>query len=168
MGRRLALDGEKWRLWVVCPKCLRWNLTPLEEGWEAIEECERIFRDTPVRVSTENIGIARHPEGLELVRIGKARRREFAAWRYMQRFRRRYFRDNALLVPYAAGAPWAARASMCGFSCARWAGSGLGAVFTKVAQENAARSSSSDPGTSGRFASCPTTESLVLQWRCVS
>ena len=37
LGRRLALDGEKWRLWVVCPKCLHWPLTPLEEGWEAID-----------------------------------------------------------------------------------------------------------------------------------
>ena len=104
VGRKLAFDGEKGRLWVVCPKCLRWNLTPLEERWEAIEDCERIYRDTPVRVSTENIGIARHPEGLDLVRIGKARRREFAAWRYMQRFRRRFFRMNAAAYTYFGAA----------------------------------------------------------------
>lgn len=104
VGRRLAFDAANGRLWVVCRKCLRWNLTPLEERWEAIEECERIFRDTPVRASTENIGIARHPGGLDLVRIGSARRREFAAWRYVQRFRRRLIRENAQLVPWAAGA----------------------------------------------------------------
>ena len=104
VGRRLAFDGVKGRLWVVCPKCLRWNLTPLEERWEAIEECERIYRDTPVRASTENIGIARHPGGLDLVRIGNARRREFAAWRYVQRFRRRLIRDNAQIVPWGLGA----------------------------------------------------------------
>ncbi len=103
VGRRLAFDEAKGRLWVVCRKCLRWNLTPLEERWEAIEECERIFRDTPVRVSTENIGIARHPAGLDLVRIGNARRREFAAWRYVQRFKRRLIRENAKLVPFVAG-----------------------------------------------------------------
>ncbi|MDE2655234.1 MAG: hypothetical protein OXI71_15650 [Gemmatimonadota bacterium] len=103
VGRRLAFDEGKGRLWVVCRKCLRWNLTPLEERWEAIEECERIFRDTPVRASTENIGIARHPGGLDLVRIGSARRREFAAWRYMQRFRRRLIRENAQHVPWAVG-----------------------------------------------------------------
>lgn len=104
VGRRLAFDSEKGRLWVVCRKCLRWNLTPLDERWEAIEECERVFRETPVRVSTENIGIARHPSGLDLVRIGNARRREFAAWRYMHGFRRRLIRENAQLIPWGLGA----------------------------------------------------------------
>jgi len=42
-----------------------------------------------VRASTDNIGIARHPEGLELVRIGKPLRPEFAAWRYGDQFGRR-------------------------------------------------------------------------------
>ena len=103
VGRRLAFDEAKGRLWVVCRKCLRWNLTPLEERWEAIEECERIYRDARVRVSTENIGIARHPQGLDLVRIGNARRREFAAWRYVQRFRRRLIRTHAAAYTYFAG-----------------------------------------------------------------
>ena len=31
VGRRLAFDGEKGRLWVICRKCLRWNLTPIKE-----------------------------------------------------------------------------------------------------------------------------------------
>ena len=70
VGRRLAFDAARGRLWVVCRKCERWNLTPLEERWEAVEDCERIFRGTRVRVSTENVGLARHPEGLTLVRIG--------------------------------------------------------------------------------------------------
>lgn len=86
VGRRLAFDPEKGRLWVVCRKCHRWNLTPLEERWEAVETCERIFRDTRLRASTENIGIARHREGLDLVRIGKPPRGEFAAWRYGDQF----------------------------------------------------------------------------------
>ena len=42
------------------------------------------------RSSTENIGIARHREGLDLIRIGKPPRGEFAAWRYGDQFRRRY------------------------------------------------------------------------------
>lgn len=86
VGRRLAFDAAKGRLWVVCAKCRRWNLTPLVERWEAVETCERIFRETRTRVSTENIGLARHREGLDLVRIGKAPRHEFAAWRYGDRF----------------------------------------------------------------------------------
>ena len=86
VGRRLAFDGAKGRLWVVCRKCERWNLTPLEERWEAIEECERAFRDTKLRVSTDHIGLARLKEGLELVRIGEPQRPEMAAWRYGDQF----------------------------------------------------------------------------------
>ena len=86
VGRRLAFDAAKGRLWVVCRRCERWNLSPLEERWEAVETCEKLFRGTRVRVSSENIGLARHPEGLELVRIGKPLRPEFAAWRYGDQF----------------------------------------------------------------------------------
>lgn len=70
VGRRLAFDGSKGRLWVVCRRCERWNLTPLEDRWEAIEQAERLFRATRQRVSTENIGLSRLPDGTELVRIG--------------------------------------------------------------------------------------------------
>jgi hypothetical protein len=89
VGRRLAFDAANGRLWVVCRKCERWNLSPLEERWEAIEACEQRFRDTRLRVSTDNIGLARLREGLELVRIGPALRPEFAAWRYGDQFGRR-------------------------------------------------------------------------------
>src|SRR5690348_9430091 len=89
VGRRLAFDAGHGRLWVVCRKCERWNLSPLEERWEAIEACERRFRDTRLRVSTDNIGLARLSEGLELVRVGPALRPEFAAWRYGDQFGRR-------------------------------------------------------------------------------
>lgn len=94
IGRRLAFDGEKGRLWVVCRSCERWNLTPIEERWEAIEECERLFRDTKLRMSTEHIGLARVREGLELVRVGDPQRPEMAAWRYGDQFgkrRRRHY-----------------------------------------------------------------------------
>src|SRR5689334_8123123 len=89
VGRRLAYDAAKGRLWVVCRKCERWNLTPLEERWEAIEEAERMFSETRLRVSTDNIGLAKLREGLELVRIGSALRPEMAAWRYGDQFGRR-------------------------------------------------------------------------------
>ena len=89
VGRRLAFDEAKGRLWVVCRKCERWNLTPLEERWEAIEECERAFAGTRMRVSTDHIGLARLKEGLELVRIGEPKRPEMAAWRYGDQFGRR-------------------------------------------------------------------------------
>lgn len=89
IGRRLAFDAAKGRLWVVCPECRRWNLSPLEERWEAIEGCERRFRATRARVSTDNIGLAPQRDGLELVRIGRPLLPEFAAWRYGSLFARR-------------------------------------------------------------------------------
>ncbi|MEP6692603.1 MAG: hypothetical protein ABJD07_15710, partial [Gemmatimonadaceae bacterium] len=102
IGRRLAFDEAKGRLWVVCRRCTRWNLTPVEERWEAIEQCERLYRDTRARASTENIGLARLPEGLELVRIGKPLRPEFAAWRYGDQFDRR--RKRAMMAGGAGAA----------------------------------------------------------------
>jgi hypothetical protein len=93
VGRRLAYDAAKGRLWVVCRKCERWNLTPLEERWEAIEECERLFRTTRLRVATDNVGLAKLAEGTEHVRIGEPLRPEFAAWRYGDQFGRRRMRQ---------------------------------------------------------------------------
>ena len=89
VGARLAFDAERGRLWVVCPRCARWNLTPLEERWEAVEACERRFRATPLRASTDNVGLARLASGLELIRVGRAVGPELALWRYGRRFRRR-------------------------------------------------------------------------------
>jgi hypothetical protein len=89
VGSRLAFDPKKGRLWVICTRCARWNLTPIDERWEAIEDCERRFRNTHVRVSTDQVGLAKLAEGLELVRIGEPLRPEFAAWRYGEQLRRR-------------------------------------------------------------------------------
>ena len=89
VGKRLAFDAAKGRLWVVCPQCERWNLTPLEDRWEAIETAEKLFRDARKRVSTDNIGLAKLRDGTTLVRIGEAQRPEFAAWRYGDQFGRR-------------------------------------------------------------------------------
>ncbi|MEP6589783.1 MAG: hypothetical protein ABJC19_01255 [Gemmatimonadota bacterium] len=82
VGRRLAFDAAVGRLWVVCPACAKWNLVPFDTRLEAIDACEQLFRDTRTRYSTENIGFARLPEGLDLIRIGSALKPEFAAWRY--------------------------------------------------------------------------------------
>src|SRR5215510_10493404 len=70
IGRRFAFDLAKGRLWAICGSCGRWNLTPIEERWEAVESCERLFRGQTLRAQTENIGLARLPEGTELIRIG--------------------------------------------------------------------------------------------------
>jgi hypothetical protein len=89
VGKRLAFDAAKGRLWVVCPTCERWNLSPLEERWEAIEQAEKLYRDTRRRVATDNIGLAKLRDGTTLVRIGEPLRPEFAAWRYGDQFGRR-------------------------------------------------------------------------------
>jgi len=115
VGRRLAFDAARGRLWVVCRTCERWNLTPLEERWEAIEECERQFRATKLRVSTDEIGLARLKEGLELVRIGAPQRPEMAAWRYGDQFGRRMRRNMG----------WSA-AALAGLAAVMWGGPALG------------------------------------------
>jgi hypothetical protein len=102
IGRRLAFDPAQGRLWVVCRHCAKWNLVPFETRLESIDACERLFRDTPTRYSTDNIGLARVREGLELVRIGPAQRPEFAGWRYGDTFGRRRRRNLMLGVGGAA------------------------------------------------------------------
>lgn len=104
VGKRLAFDADRGRLWVICGGCARWNLSPLDERWEAIEEAERIFRATPKRVTTDNIGMARLPGGVQLVRIGKPLRPEFAAWRYGTRFARRRLNVQIMTGTAAAAA----------------------------------------------------------------
>ncbi len=93
VGQQMAFDSAKGRLWVICPHCARWNLTPLEERWEAIDEAERLYRRTPKRVATDNIGMAQVSDALQLVRIGEPLRPEFAAWRYGAEFLRRRVRS---------------------------------------------------------------------------
>jgi hypothetical protein len=109
VGQRLAFDAARGRLWVVCKTCERWNLSPLDERWEAIEQAEKLFRDTRKRVSTDNIGLAKVHDGTSLIRIGEPQRPEFAAWRYGDQFGRR--RTRAML----------------------WAAAGMGGVAAVVA-----------------------------------
>lgn len=92
VGKRLAFDSRRGRLWVVCHFCRNWNLSPLDERWEAVEQCERLYRGTTVRVSTDNIGLASLHAGVDLVRVGAPLRPEFAAWRYGARLSRRRLR----------------------------------------------------------------------------
>jgi hypothetical protein len=93
VGRTLAFDAGKGRLWAVCGKCARWNLAPFEERWEPVEDAERLFRDARMRVQSENIGLAKLRDGTRLIRVGAALHGELAAWRYgaqLERRRRSY------------------------------------------------------------------------------
>jgi hypothetical protein len=131
VGRRLAFDASKGRLWVVCSHCRRWNLTPLEDRWEAVEDCERRFRATRIRVSTAEIGMARLREGLDLVRIGKPLRPEFAAWRYGAQLGSR--RRTALLVGGATAV--VATGAVIGSVAAVVAGASLPTLYGAIAAE---------------------------------
>jgi len=105
VGRTLAFDGDKGRLWAVCPRCARWNLAPLEERWEAIEDAERLFRGAPLRRQSENVGLAKMRDGTRLVRLGRAPLREVAAWRYGTFIDRRLARVQAGQIALAALLP---------------------------------------------------------------
>ena len=122
IGHRLAFDGARGRLWVVCRQCERWNLTPFDTRWEALEQCERAFRDTRVRVSTDEIGLARLRDGTDLIRIGAPQRPEFAAWRYGDQFGRRRRRNLWIAAGGVAGVGLAA-------SGLAFAGVGLAALY---------------------------------------
>jgi hypothetical protein len=102
IGRRLAFDASQGRLWVVCRHCAKWNLVPFDTRLESIDACERLYRDTKTRYATDNIGLARVKEGLELVRIGEPLRPEFASWRYGEQYKRRR-RKHQLVAGAAAG-----------------------------------------------------------------
>ncbi len=100
VGRTLAFDAGKGRLWAVCGKCARWNLAPFEERWEPVEDAERLFRDARMRVQSENIGLAKLRDGTRLIRVGAALQGELAAWRYGDQLMKR--RQQHRLVAGAA------------------------------------------------------------------
>lgn len=88
IGRRLVFDPAKGRLWAVCPRCRRWNLTPVEERWEAVESLERLWRDATARVAGESLSLARLRSGMWVVRVGsEPHEAELAAWRWGRRSR---------------------------------------------------------------------------------
>jgi hypothetical protein len=119
VGQRLAFDPKKGRLWVICTRCGRWNLTPLEERWEAIDESERLFRGTRLRMSTDNVGLARFRNGFELVRIGPALLPEIASWRYgtrLARFEPVVSRPRSLVVRGAQLAARGTAAALVGYA----------------------------------------------------
>lgn len=106
LGRRLAFDPVRGRLWAICRTCKRWSLAPLEDRWEALEELERLTRDRARLLSqTENIALLR-TGNLDIVRVGKANLTEEAWWRYGRELtsRRQRYKQLSLAGTVAAGA----------------------------------------------------------------
>lgn len=106
-GDRLVYDPLRSRLWSTCQRCGRWNLAPLEERPDAIEELERVVRDAGVLLAaTENVALY-HYEDLSVVRIGPAPPAERATWRYGRELRARaaaWRRPGTRLTVLAFGA----------------------------------------------------------------
>jgi hypothetical protein len=131
VGRQLAFDGWQGRLWAVCPGCGRWNLSPIEERWEAVEHAEQLFRDARLRVQSENVGLAKLPDGTRLVRVGKALPGELAAWRYGSQLVRR--RKRYLITSIGAGA--AVATAYTGLQAL-----GVGSIFAWIGYKSVKRS----------------------------
>jgi len=103
VGRRLAFDEWKSRLWVICPKCARWNLAPLDDRLERIDALGRAAGEGRVAAATEQVALIRW-QGYDLVRVGKPRRLEFATWRYGERLRARRREQLQFVVPVTVAA----------------------------------------------------------------
>src|SRR2546423_13501732 len=103
VGRRLAFDEWKGRLWVICPKCSRWNLAPLDDRLEQIEALARAAGEGRVAAATEHVALIRW-QSYDLGRVGKPRRIEFATWRYGERLKARRREQLKFVVPVTVAA----------------------------------------------------------------
>lgn len=103
VGRRIAFDEWMGRLWVVCPRCSRWNLTPFDDRLERIESVARAASQGRIAASTEQIALIRW-ERYDFVRVGKPPRVELATWRYGERLRNRQRERMKVVVPLTIGA----------------------------------------------------------------
>ena len=127
VGRTLAFDAAKGRLWAVCGKCARWNLAPIEERWEPVEDAEWLFRDARLRVQSENIGLAKLRDGTRLIRVGAVLQGELAAWRYgttLEQRRKKYLLASGVLAVGTAtafgGLMWAGMGGLLSVAANVW------------------------------------------------
>ena len=103
VGRRIAFDEWKGRLWVVCPRCSRWNLTPFDDRLERLEAVARAASQGRVAASTDQVALIRW-ERYDFVRVGKPPRVELATWRYGERLRNRQRERMKVVVPLTVAA----------------------------------------------------------------
>ena len=103
VGRRIAFDEWKGRLWVVCPRCSRWNLTPFDDRLERIEAVARAASQGRITASTDQVSLIRW-ERYDFVRVGKPLRVELATWRYGERLRNRQRERMKVVVPLTVAA----------------------------------------------------------------
>jgi hypothetical protein len=103
-GLRMAYDPARGRLWQICLNCKRWSLAPIEDRWEGLEELEKMVRDTGRLLSqTDNISLIRAGK-IQIVRVGQAKLREEAWWRYGRELTQRRQKFKTLSTAGAIGA----------------------------------------------------------------
>src|SRR2546428_1301956 len=103
VGRRLAFDEWKGRLGVICRKCSRWTLAPIDDRLERIETLARAAGEGRVAAATEHVALIRW-QSYDLVRVGKPRRIELATWRYGERLKARRREQLKFVVPVTVAA----------------------------------------------------------------
>lgn len=103
IGRRIAFDEWKGRLWVVCSRCSRWNLTPFDDRLERIEAVARAASQGRIAASTDQVALIRW-QRYDFVRVGKPPRVELATWRYGERLRNRQRERMKVVVPLTVAA----------------------------------------------------------------
>lgn len=103
VGRRFAFDEWRGRLWVVCQRCARWNLTPLEDRLERIETLARVAREAKAVSATDHVALLRWGR-YDLIRVGRPPRIELAGWRYGERLRTRRRERAMVVVPLTVAA----------------------------------------------------------------
>ncbi len=98
VGRRFAFDGWKSRAWVICQRCGRWNLTPLDGRLDAVAALDRMAAAGRVAATTEQVALVR-AGAYDVVRVGKPPRIEMAGWRYGERLKARERERLKVVVP---------------------------------------------------------------------
>ncbi len=98
VGRRFAFDGWKSRAWVICQRCGRWNLTPLDDRLDAVDALERMAAAGRVAATSDQVALIRLGS-YDVVRVGKPPRVEMATWRYGERMKARQRERMKVVVP---------------------------------------------------------------------
>jgi hypothetical protein len=98
IGRRFAYDGWRSRAWVICQRCGRWNLTPVDTRLDTVAALERMADAGRVAATTDQVALIRLG-AYDVVRVGKPRRVELAGWRYGERLKARERERLKVVVP---------------------------------------------------------------------
>jgi hypothetical protein len=101
VGRRFAYDGWKSRAWVICQRCGRWNLTPVDTRLDAVAALERMAAAGRVAATTDQVALIRLG-AFDVVRVGKPPRIEIAGWRYGERLKARERERLKVVLPVTA------------------------------------------------------------------